>query len=78
MSIGSYAIDNEGAMEIDDAVSVETLETGQQKIWIHIADVSRWIRPGGPLSQEAERRMTSIYFPGKLPNVLRAIDFDIP
>ena len=64
LSSGCYAIDNEGAAEIDDAISVETLDSGQEKLWIHIADVGRWIRPGGPLSQEAERRMTSIYFPG--------------
>jgi hypothetical protein len=59
-----YAIDNENALEIDDALSIEYLDSDHEcRIWIHIADVSRWIRPGASLSLEAERRMTSIYFP---------------
>ena len=85
--LGSYAIDREGASEIDDAVSIETIivepeESGVdidnlnftatnttserrmlEKLWVHIADVSRWIRPGSQLSVEAERRMTSVYMP---------------
>ena len=59
----SYAIDREGATEIDDALSIETLEDGREKVWMHIADVSRWIRPGSGLSIEAERRMLSVYMP---------------
>ena len=47
-----YAIDREGATEVDDAVSIELLENGQEKLWVHIADVSRWIRPGSRLSLE--------------------------
>lgn len=61
--LGSYAIDSEGAAEIDDALSLEILPDGREKVWMHIADVSRWIRPGSALSQEAEKRMASIYFP---------------
>lgn len=54
----SYAIDREGATEIDDAVSIEFLEDGGgiEKLWIHIADVSRWIRPGSRLSLEGASR----------------------
>lgn len=59
----AYAIDREGAGEIDDALSIEILENGQEKLWIHIADVSRWIRPGSRLSVEAEMRMLSVYMP---------------
>ena len=51
----SYAIDREGASEVDDAVSIELLENGQEKLWVHIADVSRWIRPGSRLSLEGIR-----------------------
>ena len=61
--LGAYAIDREGATEIDDAVSIEYLDNGREKLWIHIADVSRWVRPGSQLSLEAERRMTSLYMP---------------
>jgi exoribonuclease II len=60
----SYAIDREGAGEIDDALSIELLpDGGGEKVWIHIADVSRWIRPGSKLSIEAEKRMSSVYMP---------------
>jgi hypothetical protein len=61
--LGAYAIDREGAAEVDDAVSIEFLEDGREKLWIHIADVSHWVRPGSQLSLEAERRMTSVYMP---------------
>jgi hypothetical protein len=64
----SYAIDREGASEVDDAVSIEQVETEdgrvRDKVWVHIADVSRWVRPGSQLSLEAERRMSSVYLPG--------------
>ncbi len=61
--LGCYAIDSEGTSEIDDAISIEYLENGQEKLWVHIADVSRWIRPGSQLSLEAERRMVTVYMP---------------
>jgi RNB domain len=59
--LGCYAIDKEGAAEIDDALSIEYLDNGREKIWMHIADVSRWIRPGSQLSLEAERRYDLIW-----------------
>lgn len=31
---------------------MERLEDGREKLWVHIADVSRWIRPGSQLSLE--------------------------
>jgi exoribonuclease-2 len=59
----SYAIDEKGTEDVDDAVSIEYLEDGREKIWIHIADVSRWVQPGSALSIEAERRMMTVYMP---------------
>ena len=38
------------------------MQGGLEKIWIHISDVSRWVRPTSFLCVEAERRMTSAYF----------------
>ena len=63
VSLGAYAVDKEGAIEVDDALSLERLEDGREKIWVHIADVSRWVRPGSKLSLEAERRMATLYLP---------------
>ena len=36
------------------------LKDGSEKLWIHIADVSKWVRPGSQLSLEAE--VCIIYF----------------
>ncbi|HEY9806788.1 MAG TPA: ribonuclease R family protein, partial [Candidatus Obscuribacterales bacterium] len=58
-----YTIDDESTREIDDGVSLEFLEDGRQKLWIHIADPTRWIVPGDDLDLEARRRSTTIYLP---------------
>ncbi|TVU52684.1 MAG: RNB domain-containing ribonuclease [Arthrospira sp. PLM2.Bin9] len=63
-----YTIDDESTREIDDGVSLEFLEDGTQKIWIHIADPTRLIQPGDELDLEARRRTTSVYLPtGMIP-----------
>ncbi|MGB7414195.1 MAG: RNB domain-containing ribonuclease, partial [Thermosynechococcaceae cyanobacterium] len=54
-----YTIDDEGTQEIDDGLSLEHLDNGQQRLWIHIADPSRWIVLGDELDQEAKRRSTT-------------------
>lgn len=61
-------IDDESTQEIDDGLSIEFLENGRQKIWIHIADPTRWIEPGDSLDLEARRRSTTLYLPtGMVP-----------
>lgn len=63
-----YTIDDEGTAEIDDGLSLERLEEGREKIWIHIADPSRWVMPGDALDQEAQKRTTTVYLPtGMIP-----------
>ncbi|MCG9890399.1 MAG: ribonuclease R [Thermosynechococcaceae cyanobacterium MS004] len=63
-----YTIDDESTAEIDDGLSVETIENGRQRIWVHIADPSRWVTPGDELDREAQRRSTTIYLPtGMIP-----------
>lgn len=54
---------------MDDGLSVETLPDGAgERIWVHIADVSRWVPEGSPLYEEARRRRTTIYLPeGAVP-----------
>ncbi len=62
-----YTIDDESTREIDDGLSVEFLPAGQ-RLWIHIADPTRWVTPGDPLDLEARRRCTTIYLPtGMIP-----------
>ena len=63
-----YTIDDESTSEIDDGLSLEVLEDGRDRIWVHIADPSRWVYPGDPLDQEAQRRTTTVYLPtGMIP-----------
>jgi exoribonuclease-2 len=63
-----YTIDDESTREIDDGLSLEYLADGSQRLWIHIADPSRWLIPGDELDLEARRRTTTLYLPtGMIP-----------
>ena len=43
------------------------------RLWIHIADVSAHLEPGGALDAEALRRGTSTYVPGAVEPMLPAV-----
>ena len=62
-SLKVYTIDDESTEEIDDGLSIEKLEHGLTRIWIHIADPSRLVSPNDQLDLEARRRSTSLYLP---------------
>ena len=63
-----YTIDDESTREIDDGISCETIEGGRQKLWIHIADPTRWLSTGDVLDTEARKRCTTVYLPtGAIP-----------
>ena len=56
-------IDGEDARDFDDAVYAESV-TGGFRLIVAIADVSHYVRPGTALDDEAQKRSTSVYFPG--------------
>jgi exoribonuclease II len=63
-----YTIDDESTCEIDDGLSVELLPDQRHRLWIHIADPTRWLLPGDELDLEARRRCTTLYLPtGMIP-----------
>lgn len=58
-----FTIDGADARDFDDAVGLERLDDGTLLLTVAIADVAEFVRPAGPLDQEAYRRCFSVYFP---------------
>lgn len=58
-------IDPVDARDFDDAVFVEPAGEGW-RLFVHIADVSAYVRPGGALDREAMARGTSVYLPDRV------------
>ncbi|MFC6671309.1 ribonuclease R [Marinobacterium aestuariivivens] len=56
-------IDGEDAKDFDDAVYAERKRSGGWRLWVAIADVSWYVRPGTGLDTEALSRGNSVYFP---------------
>ncbi|QBY04755.1 ribonuclease R [Thalassotalea sp. HSM 43] len=67
-------IDGEDARDFDDAVYCQSKPSGGWRLWVAIADVSYYVRPGTALDEEAIKRGNSVYFPNQvvpmLPEVL--------
>jgi len=59
----AWAVDSADTTEVDDAVGLEVTPEGVQKLWVHIADPTRWLERGSALDLEAQRRTTSLYLP---------------
>ena len=72
--LSALAIDDDGNRDPDDALSLELLEGGTRRLWVHVADVAALVTPGSPLDLEARRRGSTLYLPthaaGMLPDAL--------
>ena len=66
----TFTIDPIDARDFDDAISAQEEDGGRARIWVHIADVSAYVRPEGVLELEAFRRGTSVYVPGAVEPML--------
>ena len=67
--LATFTIDPDDAKDFDDAISAEQRD-GFVRLWVHIADVSAYVRPGGAIDTEAYRRGTSTYVPGAVEPML--------
>ena len=66
----TFTIDPTSARDFDDAISAERAEDGAITVWVHIADVSAYVREGSPVDAEARERATSVYVPGAVEPML--------
>jgi len=54
-------IDPDDAKDFDDAICLERVSPEQWRLWVHIADVSHYVKPGTALDEEARKRGNSTY-----------------
>jgi ribonuclease R len=54
-------IDPDDAKDFDDAICLERVSPDQWRLWVHIADVSHYVKPGTALDTEAQKRGNSTY-----------------
>ena len=59
-------IDPVDARDFDDAISLQKIEKGHWLLGVHIADVAHFVREGSKLDDEAKKRGTSVYLPGRV------------
>jgi ribonuclease R len=69
-ALTTFTIDPATAKDFDDAISCEQLAGDRWRVWVHIADVTHFVKPGSPLDREAYRRSTSVYVPGAVEPML--------
>lgn len=59
----ALTVDPEDAKDFDDAISIRKEGRGY-RLWVHIADVSHYVRPGSATDAEASGRGNTTYLPG--------------
>lgn len=61
----TFTIDPASAKDFDDAISIRKTHEGYT-LWVHIADVAHYVKPGTKVFEEAVKRGNSFYFPKKV------------
>ncbi|XP_029807272.1 DIS3-like exonuclease 1 isoform X1 [Suricata suricatta] len=71
-----FSIDPKGCEDVDDTLSVRTLNNGNLELGVHIADVTHFVAPNSYVDIEARTRATTYYLADRrydmLPSILSA------
>ena len=59
--VTTFTIDPKDAKDFDDALSIRKLKDNLWEVGVHIADVTHYVKEGGIIDKEAEKRATSVY-----------------
>lgn len=59
--VTTFTIDPKDAKDFDDALSIRPLTAGWWEVGVHIADVTYYVKEGGLIDREGEKRATSVY-----------------
>lgn len=65
-------VDPEEARDFDDALSLESLGDGCQRLGVHVADVAHYVPRGGAVDRQARDRGTSVYLLDRVIHMLPA------
>jgi exoribonuclease R len=65
-----YSVDPDGCRDIDDALHITCLGSGQYQIGVHIADVSSYIKEGSYVDDEITKRVETSYLANEQNNML--------
>ncbi len=63
-AVAAFSIDDSATTEIDDALSVQGLGSGEVTLGIHIAAPGLALAPGSDVDKAAAQRLSTVYMPG--------------
>ncbi|XP_036161379.1 DIS3-like exonuclease 1 isoform X4 [Myotis myotis] len=68
-----FSIDPKGCEDVDDTLSVKTLNNGNLELGVHIADVTHFVAPNSYVDIEAKTRATTYYLADRRYDMLPSI-----
>lgn len=70
--LNTFTIDPKGARDLDDAISL-IKDGNNYKLFVHIADVSYFVKKGNSIDNECRKRSFSVYLPNQVIRMLPPI-----